>query len=248
MQIASRVSMWSGARTPTAKDYVQDGLVAMWDGIENAGWGTHDANTLTWKNLGSLGSAYDATRTQGTFVADGASIVRSWTNPYVFKIPGYLMRDHMQGEWTYEIGFTPASGWAVNYSGLWGNHGSGKGVVGGQYANGSVSFGLYDPDVPLYAPPSSTFSNGRKYAVTQVASDTSKTSKTYKDGVLVASNTDVDVLLTYRNALTYIGAAHGDVGRSYNGTIHFLRVYNRPLTSAEIAHNYAIDKERFGLT
>ena len=26
----------------SASDYVQDGLVAMWDGIENAGWGLHD--------------------------------------------------------------------------------------------------------------------------------------------------------------------------------------------------------------
>lgn len=35
----------------SAKDYVQDGLVAMWDGIENAGWGMHDASAKTWKDL-----------------------------------------------------------------------------------------------------------------------------------------------------------------------------------------------------
>lgn len=35
----------------TAKDYVQDGLVAMWDGIENAGLWTHDANATVWKDL-----------------------------------------------------------------------------------------------------------------------------------------------------------------------------------------------------
>lgn len=35
----------------TAKDYVQDGLVAMWDGIENAGWGVHDSNATVWKDL-----------------------------------------------------------------------------------------------------------------------------------------------------------------------------------------------------
>ena len=32
-------------------DYVQDGLVAMWDGIENAGKGRHDPNATAWKNL-----------------------------------------------------------------------------------------------------------------------------------------------------------------------------------------------------
>ena len=36
---------------PTARDYVQNGLVAMWDGIENAGWGVHDAAATTWKDL-----------------------------------------------------------------------------------------------------------------------------------------------------------------------------------------------------
>jgi hypothetical protein len=36
---------------PTARDYVQSGLIAMWDGIENAGWGTHDPNATVWKDL-----------------------------------------------------------------------------------------------------------------------------------------------------------------------------------------------------
>lgn len=30
----------------TAADYIQDGLVAMWDGIENAGWGLHDTKSF----------------------------------------------------------------------------------------------------------------------------------------------------------------------------------------------------------
>ena len=38
-------------RKRTARDYVQDGLIAMWDGIENAGWGTHDPNATVWKDL-----------------------------------------------------------------------------------------------------------------------------------------------------------------------------------------------------
>lgn len=49
------VTVWEKNTTPTARDYVQAGLVAMWDGIENAGWGTHDANATVWKDL--IGSA-----------------------------------------------------------------------------------------------------------------------------------------------------------------------------------------------
>lgn len=35
----------------TAKDYIQDGLIAMFDGIENASWGVHDDSISKWTNL-----------------------------------------------------------------------------------------------------------------------------------------------------------------------------------------------------
>ena len=43
MMLGARAAAWakSGGGVPTARDYVQDGLIAMWDGIENAGWGKH---------------------------------------------------------------------------------------------------------------------------------------------------------------------------------------------------------------
>ena len=31
-----------GKKAPTAKDYLQDGLIAMWDGIENVDWNTQE--------------------------------------------------------------------------------------------------------------------------------------------------------------------------------------------------------------
>ena len=34
-----------------ASSYIQDGLVACWDGIENAGAGTHDAGVTVWKDI-----------------------------------------------------------------------------------------------------------------------------------------------------------------------------------------------------
>lgn len=41
------------APTPTAANYVSSNLIAMWDGIENAGFGVHDGSAATWKNLAS---------------------------------------------------------------------------------------------------------------------------------------------------------------------------------------------------
>ena len=43
----------------TAKDYIQDGLVAMWDGIENAGPGKHDDKATVWVDIS--GNGYDLT-------------------------------------------------------------------------------------------------------------------------------------------------------------------------------------------
>ena len=39
------------AMAVTTADYVQDGLIAHWDAIDNAGTGTHDPTAATWKNL-----------------------------------------------------------------------------------------------------------------------------------------------------------------------------------------------------
>ena len=38
MNCGARQSFWSSGIL-TAKNYIKDGLVAMWDGIENAGFG-----------------------------------------------------------------------------------------------------------------------------------------------------------------------------------------------------------------
>lgn len=53
MIIGARTGAWakSGSGVPTARDYVQDGLIAMWDGIENAGLGVHDATATVWKDI-----------------------------------------------------------------------------------------------------------------------------------------------------------------------------------------------------
>jgi hypothetical protein len=82
--------------------------------------------------------------------------------------------------------------------------------------------------------------------VTQVQDDTAKTLRTYVNGVL-------------RTSLTYIGAPNIqggfgglDIGRGYfvtnqsfPGRIAFVRLYNRPLTAAEVTQNYNATQERF---
>ena len=40
----------SSAHAGTAMGYVQDGLLACWDGIENAGSGIHNSSATKWRD------------------------------------------------------------------------------------------------------------------------------------------------------------------------------------------------------
>ena len=42
----------------SAKDYIQDGLIALFDGEENVGWGIHESNPTKWQNLVDLSYVY----------------------------------------------------------------------------------------------------------------------------------------------------------------------------------------------
>ena len=63
-----------------AFSYVQKGLAACYDGVENAGAGVHDPNATTWTDLtgsgdnGAMGSGMTWTATGWTRNADGAAI------------------------------------------------------------------------------------------------------------------------------------------------------------------------------
>ena len=238
--------------------YNTDGLIAMYDGEWNAGGGVHnpDETTTRWVNLGSLGEDFDATRDYGTFTAKAASFTRTISTRNTFAIPNYLMRDYMKGEWSVECVFMPTSQWFQDYAGVFGNHTPAtKGLVFGQHEGSNIVFNLYGPLVYLYSASQSTFTAGVTYAVSQSASNTINTATTWRNGVQVSRSTGVNVMLNYaEDARTCIGAAfrthiqdESGTNRSFDGLIHCVRVYNRPIDAQTVAANYAIDKARFGL-
>ena len=57
--LAFGVAVATSASGLTAHSYVQKGLKASYDGIDNAGTGTHDATVRTWKDI--TGNGYDGT-------------------------------------------------------------------------------------------------------------------------------------------------------------------------------------------
>lgn len=228
----------------TAKDYVQSGLVAMWDGIENAGWGTHITSGKWVDLIGGLQSYTTAEFTDNANIAhDGVAgsfefsndekfsrIVNNFTVEVVLVDGGWsnftyahalqwLIRDTENGLHTLFQAVVPSA----------------DSIIDSRYflnKPGNINLGSLTP-VP---------GGGYARALAQTFDGTS--CKAFRCGVFKDQ---------YDGALTWspvIGTLQYRL-RVYNVSsifkFHALRLYSRALTANEIARNYAIDKARFGL-
>ena len=240
MLIAERNALL-GEPPYTAKSYVQDGLVAMWDGIENAGWGKHDANATGWKDL--VGTRDFSLVANKAYFEDNAfysnittesqdySAIVDWTSPptvnsleicfmavsYPYKTEAILLNNNC-GTATGTDSITMpffACGWHS-----W--------VLGNAYF-GTGPSGCVEPGVGC------SFSCGR-----------TKTSVFVNNNPYSYNSNKALYIFGISNKLlignrTYYGS------RSFHGRIYSIRLYSRALSASEIAANYAIDKERFNL-
>ena len=229
-----------------SSQYVQDGLICWYDGIDNDGVGQHSSSTTTWKNLGSLGSTYDATRSSGSWQSNGAMFTGNTTQ--YFQIPNQLMSSQMKGEWTYEIVFTPTSAWLQNYRGLLGRHRNAeqKGIVCGQYEDETVWFTAYPPNQECWKASRADFLPyvNTLNTIACAASTTSGISYVWHNGVLKNTLTGGNFLLYNQNPLC-IGAATNEPNRTFDGVIHCVRIYNRQLSESEHLQNRQLDLQRF---
>lgn len=100
-----------------AFSYIQKGLAASYDGIENAGAGVHDANATTWVDL--TGNGNDGTVASGiTWAADGWVCTGGVDTPVVVS-PGLAA---VTGSETFTVEFAGKRAT------------TGRGVLFGQYA------------------------------------------------------------------------------------------------------------------
>ena len=63
LAVMAAFAVTEAGAAPASSSYVQRGLVAQYDGIDNAGTGSHDSSATTWKNLAgdaSLDGACDS--------------------------------------------------------------------------------------------------------------------------------------------------------------------------------------------
>ena len=230
MMLGARTAAWAKSGY-TAKDYVQDGLVAMWDGIENAGWGRHSndapVDLINGVKLTAIGSPVITDTTFDT--PKGAC--------YYADIKDF--RDAVKAKrFTFESVMSC-------------NRGPNNGI-----------FSIGDRGIWIYG--------NRDYNVSTVnvlASNYTQAINPYylDDGVFrisVVGDTAPKVIIGtteysgHYGTITSISETRCYIG-GLNGSDQFspalksfrnIRLYSRALTADEIAHNYAIDKVRFGLT
>ena len=215
----------------TARDYVQSGLVAMWDGIENAGGGVHDPAATVWKDLvGNHDIVVSPTWTETEF-DDSARSLRA-------LIDGDdLPRDAITIEFVVRCPNFANNAFVVDCC----DH-----VTNGI---GAFTSSLESP----FGIRCSARKSAWTYSVTKKADENYMSfcsvqsdqngSALYSDGAFFHSFGGMGTPIT----IWCIGGSATSAYNNFRGYISSIRWYNRRLSADEIAANYAIDKERFGL-
>ena len=214
---------------PTAADYVQDGLIAMWDGIENAGWGVHKANATIWKDL--VGSrdfnlSANATVKRDSLLCNGFSAWQDGNITEYITIEIVLKSESCNGVVWFPgdsnnriiAHFTSV---ANPYMQVMGGNNTKTPTVDDSKKSVSVTYHQLGSKI-----------NGYDVLV----------------NTLVPEYVFVYNTWSSRNQYTTIGAyGYNSTIRPFIGQIFCIRLYDRALTDEEVCYNYEIDRMRFGL-
>lgn len=233
---------------PTARDYVQNGLVAMWDGIENAGYRQHDPNATVWKDLSGNNMDFPLVEGNSSWLGNallGASRSAGYIGSLSASSLGTVGFVEFVGNPYYGVGdrveATPGmildgatSGSVINLR------------IRGWASRKVCSILKGSKNCPWYVTPGmGTKSEDRTvYCAGEVSG--ADVGTVYYNGDEVTPQTFGENF----DASPYVclGAYKtNDTRYPYEGSINCIRIYNRSLTAADVAHNYAVDKARFNL-
>lgn len=215
---------------PTSQHYVQDGLIAWYDGIDNTRHG-HDANATGWENL--VSESFDL-----SFSATAPAIQ---TNHLRFNGNGYaynLVSPSFLG--AYEIVFSVDSVsrnqhiLAVNRGQTDPSSGTGLSLYGK-----SIFVGRGNPCVT--------------FGLSNVSDNSIQTAYIYgnaSNGILALDGIEQTKIGSSWWPVGWGGFSLGsstDQSLSYSmvGNIYCVRAYNRILTAEEMMQNHLVDKARF---
>ena len=210
--------------------YVQDGLIAQWDGKDNAGRGVHDAAATAWKDLvGGL----DLSLTENgswsaggnALVVNGPSAVGETAAPKYETIEVVYRMTKDGGRILFNSGYTsrfvlfdPASG-------------SPKKI----YLDGTIA--------TAHTPCCSWALNTNEVCCVSGTYDGDEVSDIYFDGS--QKNDGIHGNNWGASGTVVVGGRLLASQQSWYGEVYAIRLYNRRLTKAELAYNNKIDRLRF---
>ena len=222
----------------TSVSYVQDGLIAQWDGIDNAGTGTHDASATVWKDL--KGSC------DMTLLNNG----ESWVNGKALYVNGAGAAGSTAAPryTTIEVVYKMAGGACLFVSGLkWGNTDwyisrivAFSGGTRAIFTNAHSGQTIYIPDA-----------NGDVvHSLSAVYEDNSSdvVVSASMDGYVRTQNT-VQTSWYDATGVVMVGDRKTTAkSEPWTGEIYAIRLYDRALSVGELAANQKVDSARFGVS
>ena len=235
MLINLRNALMAGKRTPTAKDYVQSGLIAMWDGIENAGWGVHDASATTWKDLiGSMNMIINHGSWGDTsFICDNGNTCGAYNANPIDPITAEVL---FRTKTSYDTA-TFQECHIIDFNAV-----KMLNVILNDTTQLGIGYSFYTATSP------------RRYVNTghSFADVLSSVSINYKDNdyyynAIAQTVGTQDATVGVPARLEINGRSSSFPSKCWDGEIYCIRLYSRALNADEIARNYAIDKARFNL-
>lgn len=276
MMLGARTGAWakSGGGVPTARDYVQDGLLVLYDGIENVGWGEHDGTASAWVDL--VGTLDPAQYKSGTVIGDDCAYnpigTQIATNSALKTLKGIVCPCYeivmSVNSLDIQSGLTrildlKKDDWFGQVAGDVEKVGIGFGnfiadnVVGKSYDGVEVSTYYISPlDVDWTSTNSYSLCHFVDASISNNGNQWNSWDKYHPTDMPLALVNGVrkSVKSTYFYGDRYInsftiGANTRNSNSEYlfRGRIHCIRVYGRYLTDDERLANYAVDKTRFNL-
>ncbi|MBQ3288021.1 MAG: hypothetical protein IJH50_01255 [Kiritimatiellae bacterium] len=217
----------------TSANYVQDGLVAQWDGIDNATVNdnrTHDASATVWKDL--IGSLDLTLTANGSWSANGNALVANGiAAKCATAAPDYKTIEVVYKR-TNNDGRALFSGGAVNQFVVFDNAGGGSNDVYFAGVSGT----------PMRR---SAFNASEICFASAQYDDTGATSGLYMDSESVTTSPKYNTWYA-SEGISVGGRYHSSYGAyAWYGEVYAIRLYNRRLTAYEMAHNYRVDCKRF---
>lgn len=211
--------------------YVRDKLILHYDGLNNTGEG-HSNTTTTWKDLSENGN--DATVTGGTWNDNSVMFSTSDTSNGI-KTNANFPIDFSNKTFNILFKYSQLSSVAP--------------IFGARTtsSNGFMIFNYKDTNALNLDTIGSTtrkvvgefLQDNTNYNLTFVFSEA--TVKTYKNGILHATETITTGNLNFPLTIFTAGARANSLGNVYS-----VKVYDKSLTEEEIQQNYQVDKNKYG--